>query len=120
MGCAMISVVMPAHNEAPVIRRTLEALTNGAAPGELEVIVVCNGCTDDTAAVARTVPGPIRVIDSQVASKVKALNLGDQEARGFPRVYIDADVLMSVDSLRKLARRLEDGSILAAAPSPSF
>jgi glycosyltransferase involved in cell wall biosynthesis len=116
----MISVVMPAHNEGRVIRRTLTALTRGAADGEMEVIVVCNGCTDDTAAVARAFGGPVRVIETPVAGKIAALNLGDAAAQGFPRVYIDADVLLPLASLRKLAQRLEAGPILAAAPRPSF
>ncbi len=36
----MISIVIPAHNEESVIRRGLHAVLDGAAPGELEVIVV--------------------------------------------------------------------------------
>src|SRR5262245_58336894 len=49
----MASVVIPAHNEARVIERGLSSLLEGARPGELEIVVVCNGCTDDTAARAR-------------------------------------------------------------------
>jgi glycosyltransferase involved in cell wall biosynthesis len=48
----MISIIIPAHNESSVIARTLKAMTDGAKPGELDVIVVCNGCSDDTAVVA--------------------------------------------------------------------
>ena len=47
------SVVIPAHNEAKVIGRCLSGLLEGMAPGELEVIVVCNGCTDGSEDVAR-------------------------------------------------------------------
>ena len=39
----MFSLILPAHNEAAVIGRTLRALTDGAEAGELEVIVVANG-----------------------------------------------------------------------------
>jgi glycosyltransferase involved in cell wall biosynthesis len=127
----MISVVMPAHNEAQVIGRTLSALTKGALPGEMEVIVVCNGCTDDTAAVARAFDrgsveagdrtgDRVRVLETSVPSKIKALNLGDQTAVGFPRIYIDADVQLPIDVLRQLARCLECGPVLAAAPRPSI
>ena len=48
----LASVVIPAHNERRVIGRCLRALREGAAPGELDVIVVANACTDDTAAIA--------------------------------------------------------------------
>jgi hypothetical protein len=37
-------VVIPAHNEAAVIRRSLDALLAGFAPNELHVVVACNGC----------------------------------------------------------------------------
>jgi len=120
---------MPAHNEAAVVQRTLAALTQGALPGELEVIVVCNGCTDETAAMARACSAStggrqngadLRILETPIAGKIKALNLGDQAAQGFPRVYIDADVLLPLEVLRKLVRVLEDGRILAAAPQPSF
>ena len=45
------SVVIPAHDESAGIRRCLDALFAGTAPGELDVVVVCNGCSDDTAAL---------------------------------------------------------------------
>ena len=48
----MTSVIIAAHNEAGIIADTLRALS-AAAPGtDLEVIVVPNGCSDDTAEVA--------------------------------------------------------------------
>jgi len=59
-------------------------------------------------------------METPEAGKARALNLGDAAARGFPRVYMDADVVLSVESVRKLAHVLEAGPILAAAPRPSF
>ncbi|HTZ48948.1 MAG TPA: glycosyltransferase family 2 protein [Verrucomicrobiae bacterium] len=113
----MISVIIPAHNESLVIRRTLRAITERARPQEIEVIVVCNGCTDDTAAVAAEFRPAVKVIQTSEGSKPLALNLGDQAATGFPRLYVDADVLLTIEAIRKLAARLEDGSVLAAAPT---
>src|SRR5258708_29449590 len=99
----MISVIIPAHNESSVIARTLEAMTVGADLREIDVIVVCNGCSDDTAAVARRFAPRIRVIETAVASKSNAMNLGDQAAYGFPRIYVDADVVLTVEAIRTLA-----------------
>jgi len=113
----MISIIIPAHNESNVIGRCLRALTDGAAPGELEVIVACNGCTDDTAAAARACGEPVRGVETEQASKIAALNLGDRAARGFPRCYIDADVEVSLDAVRKVAGVIERGEALAAAPA---
>jgi len=114
----MISIIIPAYNEAAVIERCLRALTDGAEPGELEVIVAANGCTDDTAARARAFGGPVRVVELARGSKPGALNAGDAAATGFPRCYIDADVEVGLDQVRRVAAMLEgDLGILAAAPA---
>ncbi len=113
----MISIVMPAHNEDQVIHRTLSAFVPAARPGELEVIVVCNGCTDDTAAIARSFGPEVKVIETEVPSKSNALNLGDAVATSFPRVYMDADVVMSMEHLRRLTAPLADGRLFATAPA---
>jgi glycosyltransferase involved in cell wall biosynthesis len=116
----MISVIIPAHNESSVIARTLKAMTDGAEPRELEIIVVCNGCTDDTADVARNFRPRVRVIETSIARKTHALNLGEDAAQGFPRIYADADVILPIDAIRQLAARLNRGDVLAVAPTPVF
>ena len=110
------SVIIPAHNEAEVIGRCLDALFAGIEPAEMEVIVVCNGCADDTAALARSSGHPVRVIELQTASKVSALREGDMAARTFPRLYLDADVVLSGSSARKVAERLNAGAVAARPP----
>ena len=89
----MISVVIPAHNEEAVIASTLRSVLEGLEQGA-EVLVVCNGCSDDTAAVAGTFGLPVRVLEIEPASKVAALNAGDEVAAGYPRIYLDADVTL--------------------------
>lgn len=116
----MISVVIPAHNEGAVIARTLKALTGGAKPGELDIVVVCNGCTDDTAGVARSFAPLVRVVETSIASKTHALNLGDEASKRFPRIYVDADVVITIDGARQLATRLEVGDVLAVAPTADY
>jgi glycosyltransferase involved in cell wall biosynthesis len=116
MGPSPISVVIPAHNEAAVIGRCLSHLTRGARPGELDVVVVCNGCTDDTARIARSFAPTVRVLDSPVASKHAALNLGDESARGFPRFFVDADIVLPLADLRRVAEILRGGQVHGAAP----
>lgn len=112
----MVSVIIPAHNESNSIERCLRALTDGAAPGELEVLVVCNGCSDDTADRARRAGGPVTVLEIGPPSKIAALNLGDRNATGFPRFYVDADVILRLGDLRRVAEVLRRGETLAAAP----
>jgi hypothetical protein len=110
------SVVIPAHNEEAVIRRCLHALLDRAEPGELEVIVVCNGCSDSTAEFARSFSSSVRVIELPEASKPLALNVGDELASYFPRFFVDADVELEIEPLRRVAGILAAGRILAAAP----
>lgn len=111
-----MSIVIPAHDEGPLLRRSLEKMLDGAQPGEFEVIVVANGCSDDTAEQARSIPG-VTVVEIAEGSKIAALNKGDETARVFPRAYIDADVALSVSALRAMAEALEStSSPRAAAP----
>ena len=112
----MTTVVIPAHNEGQVIRRLLEQLVNGADPGEMDIIVVANGCTDDTAEVAASFGQAVRVVTLPVASKNEALTAGDRAAAGFPRIYVDADVELRADDARALVAALLQPGVLAAAP----
>jgi glycosyltransferase involved in cell wall biosynthesis len=116
----MISIVVPAHNESSVIARTLKPWVDGPGSEDLSVVVVCNGCTDDTASNARRFGPTVHVVESEIASKTHALNLGDRTSSIFPRIYVDADILITLDAIRALARRLEQGDVLAVAPTPDM
>lgn len=111
-----VSIIIPAHNEESVIGRCLKALLDGAEPGELEVIVACNGCHDRTEEIARSFGPDVRVVESAIQSKVAALNTGDAAATRFPRLYVDADIVLSLDAVRRTAAVLHNNAVLAAAP----
>ena len=100
----MTSIVIAAHNEAAVIGRCLDALYDGT-PGEFDVTVVANGCTDATVPIAAARPG-VRVLDLPNPGKVAALNAGDAVAVGYPRIYLDADVVISAAGIRALCDTL--------------
>jgi GT2 family glycosyltransferase len=110
------SVIIPAHDEAAVIERTLRPLAPLAEAGRLDVIVVCNGCSDDTAERARRIAG-IRVLETEKPSKTAALNLGDAHATRWPRLYLDADITVSAEALEPVVRALTDDGVLAGRPS---
>ncbi|GII89095.1 hypothetical protein Ssi03_70850 [Sphaerisporangium siamense] len=113
------SVIIPAHNEARVIGRLLADLLAEARDGEFDIVVVANGCDDDTAGVARGYG--VRVVETEIPSKREALRLGDEAATGHPRVYLDADVQMGTADLRLLRDALAvPGGPLAAAPERSL
>jgi len=108
------SIVIPAHNEEASIGRCLAALTAGAREGEFEIAVVCNGCTDASAAVARAASPSAQVIETPEANKSLALNLGERLVAAFPRLYVDADIELSTDAARELVACLQQPARLAA------
>lgn len=114
---AAASVVIPAYNEAAVIGRCLSALRAEGLP--LEIVVAANGCSDDTAALARAVEG-VTVLDIPTGSKSGALNAGDDAARAFPRIYLDADIELSPGALSGLVAALSADEPRVAAPRVLF
>lgn len=116
MNSPRASVVIPAHNEEAVIGRTLRVLLAGSDPGDLDVIVVANACSDRTADVARN--AGVRVIETSIPGKANALRMGDAESATFPRIYADADVELDYGSARALVATLRASQKLAAAPLP--
>ncbi len=94
----MISVVVPAHDEAAYVGATLDALRNATAT---EVIVVANGCHDDTAAVARR--HGARVIETPVPGVSRARNLGARASAGDVLLFLDADTVLAPGALDAIA-----------------
>lgn len=114
----VVSVVIPAHNEEAVIRDCLGRLLEGTAQGEFDVVVVANACTDRTAEVATGFG--VRVLRTPTPGKPNALRIGDEVCRVFPRVYLDADVAITADSIRRLVQAAGRPGILACAPLPEL
>lgn len=113
---ALVSVVIPAHDEAASIGRTLRALRQGTRADELDVVVVCNGCTDDTAAAAQDADPRARIIEIEEPSKAEAVRIGNRASNVFPRVHLDADIeLRGTDVLALVEPIMSDG-VLATAP----
>ena len=110
------SIVIPAHNEELVIGRVLRALAPLAENEGTEIIVACNGCTDDTAAIARLTPG-VTVVEVDRASKAAGLNAGDAAASAWPRMYLDADIELHPGAVRAVFAVLREEGVLAARPA---
>lgn len=113
----MSSIVIPAHNEERLIADLLVRLAPLAA--DTEVIVACNGCTDTTVQIARDTAPWACVLDLPEPSKPAALDAGDAAATSFPRMYLDADVQIDAESIRRVFAAVEAG-LLAAAATPRY
>ena len=110
------SVLIPAHDEASVLKRCLDTLLDGMAPGELLVVIACNGCSDDTAEIARSSGHDVEVIEIPTPSKPAAIRAAERVAGSFPRIYLDADVELSGPAARAVLADLANGTALAARP----
>ena len=98
---AKISVIIPACNEEKYIKKTLNSLKNQTT-SQFEVIVVCNGCTDNTKEVAEQFA--VQILESKEANVSKARNLGAKHARGEILVFLDADTILETDALKTVRR----------------
>ncbi len=85
-----ISAVIPCYNAAPFLRETLDSILNQTYK-PLEVIVVDDGSTDDSASIAQSYGSPVRVIRQENQGESVARNRGMDEARGDWVALLDAD-----------------------------
>lgn len=112
------TVIVPAHNEAQVIARCLDALLADAPVSHaMQIIVAANGCDDRTAEIARSAAPDAVVIELAEGSKPKALNAARAIARHDICLFVDADVACSYSSAAALAQALTQPGVMAASPA---
>ena len=98
-----VSVVIPAYNEAAGIAATVRSMAASTYRGRLEIIVVDDGSSDDTAAIARNLGMPfVRVITQANSGKPGALNRGVAEARSEILILVDGDTIFEPATIGRL------------------
>ncbi len=103
-----VSVVIPCYNAARFLRETLDSVLNQThAP--LEVLVIDDGSTDESAAIAQSYGPPIRVICQPNQGESVARNRGIEEARGEWIAYLDADDLWLPEKLERQLAAAQPG-----------
>lgn len=108
-----VSVIVPTFNRAHMLRQSVSTLVEQTHP-PLEVIVVDDGSTDQTAEVVATLAGPVRYVRQDNAGKAAAVNRGLSEARGELIWLFDDDDWAEPDAIE---RRL---AVLQSCPSLGF
>jgi glycosyltransferase involved in cell wall biosynthesis len=121
MAAAVISVVMPAHNEQgylePAVKTVVTGLRQRGAP--YEVIVVENGSSDATGTEADHMAhtySEVVVLREPVADYGAALRAGFLQATGDVVVNFDVD-MVDLDFLDRALARLEDSTVVAVIGS---
>ena len=111
-----VSIIVPAHNESFALTETIESLIAQRYP-EIEVIVVNDGSTDDTAAIMDRYAerGAIRAIHLATnQGKAAAMRVGALAARHEILVCIDGDAVLEAHAVHWLARHFVDGPRVGA------
>ncbi len=117
-----VSLMIPAHNEGMVITDTLESLLRLDYPNDrLEILVINDGSTDDTAALVQAIAARdsrVRLfnVPAEFSAKGKsaALNRGLAECSHDVIGIFDADNVPEPDSVLHLARQLVADPTLGA------
>jgi glycosyltransferase involved in cell wall biosynthesis len=98
-----VSVIIPAYNAETTLRETLASVLAQTFT-DIEVLVVDDGSTDDTAAIATAIGPPVICLSRENGGVARARNLGLDQAAGRYVAFLDADDRWEP---RKLERQIE-------------
>lgn len=113
----LASVIVPAHDAAETLPRTLAALAAQRLDAEFEVIVVDDGSRDRTAEVAQRAGARV-VRHPEPAGPGRARNAGAAAARGGALAFVDADCVPSEGWLAAGLRALDDAGVVQGRVEP--
>ncbi len=114
------SVIIPAHNEEKYIKRCIDYIwaADSVFPGNTEIIVVCNRCTDKTESIAKENGAIVLTNEDRCIAKVR--NTGIKAAHGKIIVTIDADNRMTKGTLREIYAILRSGKYIGGGSPIRF
>jgi cellulose synthase/poly-beta-1,6-N-acetylglucosamine synthase-like glycosyltransferase len=112
-----VSIIVPAYNEALVIKNTINSLL-ASDYENYEIIVVDDGSTDDTSEIVRenfSNDQRVRLFAAVAGGKAAALNVGLRYAKGDIVIALDADTLFARPTVGALVHRFSDPKMGAVA-----
>jgi biofilm PGA synthesis N-glycosyltransferase PgaC len=110
---ARLTIIVPAYNEGASLADTLRSIA-AQTVGVAEVLVVDDGSTDDTAAVARALGVRVLTPPANTGSKAGAQNFALAHVRTAFTMAIDADTSLAPDAVERLLPALADERVAAA------
>ena len=114
MDTVLLSIVIPAYNEADRIVPTLERIASWAAeqPFDTEILVVDDGSSDETIAVSKGCGSNIRVLSNgRNRGKGYSVRHGVLESRGAQILFSDADLSTPIEEYERLAHALRTADV---------
>jgi glycosyltransferase involved in cell wall biosynthesis len=107
---ADLTIIIPTYNRGDILRETLDSLSRLDTPDiSYEVIVVDNNSSDHTKEVVESFFDkiPIRYLFEVKQGKNYAVNSAIENSQGDVLVFIDDDVTVETDYLKKILRSIE-------------
>ena len=118
----LVSIIIPAHNAAAWLAATIRSAQEQTWP-ELEIIIIDDGSTDKTLAIANSFKSDrIIIISQKNCGAAAARNVGLKIARGRFVQFLDADDLLAPDKIAKQMQILDplDGATLVSGAWARF
>ena len=106
-GAAALSVVIPCRNGERFLAQTIRSALNQTLPPG-EIVVVDDGSTDGTRAIAEAFGPPVRVLPGAAQGAALARNAGAAATTGRYLMFLDADDLLTPPTLAALVAALGD------------
>lgn len=110
-----ISIIIPLYNDERYIERSLRSVCNQSISDQLEVIIIADGCTDNSVAIARSVldlyAGHIStnlITLTHNKGVANARKLGIVEAKGEYIMFCDSDDWMDMMMCEKMLAKADD------------
>jgi len=113
-----VAVIVPGYNEETVILETITSLLASNHSDKFEIIVVDDGSTDNTYAVAKKAYGDnprIKIFKVENGGKPSALNYGIAQTEADILITLDADTVFSRDTIKNLVRHFDNEKVGAVA-----
>jgi glycosyltransferase involved in cell wall biosynthesis len=107
-GSPLVSIIIPTHNDGPVLSQAIDCSLNQTYANR-EIIVVDDGSTDDTEQLLRReYHGKIKYVRQGNRGAGAARNTGTRMASGKYLQFLDADDLLDPDKIDAQVRQLRD------------
>ncbi|HEY7233948.1 MAG TPA: glycosyltransferase [Gemmatimonadaceae bacterium] len=111
----MLSIVVPVHDSEQHLQSVLAAIVDSELrPIQRELIVVDDASSDDSAEIAAGYADLVIRLTGQARGPAYARNRGVEAARGEFIAFVDADVVVAADALRRMIDAIAEDPTIAA------